>query len=276
MSNRLVFELVSIPDLSLGKYSYKEISTQQDLIEAQAVILKQLHGICSFYKASVHLLYLFDYGKEIGKGKKLRVYLYFDSEKDFNADAVKPFIENGYLSEYFPFRQISFDTELNSISFKNYCFLTKDKIEFILNQHYGDSANNIEAGIKEWKPNKNGRLYSMLKFLEQVSILMQTSGYKYNAFRVDLFPVQGKKVAFEFKEKTQELYCKAFGKNNSKDHAAEILLNLYLDLYKGFSKNTMFDANIVAFSDCFDVARLMLDYVGLCWQRGHRRWGILC
>ena len=69
----LVYEIGSIPDLTLSKYQAFADSGVDGILKAQTQFLRQLHRVALLGNVSIH--FIFEYDPERSAGNKLRIRL---------------------------------------------------------------------------------------------------------------------------------------------------------------------------------------------------------
>lgn len=79
----LVYEVKSLPDLSLSKYQVFADSGIDGMLEAQTQFIKQLHRVLMLGKVNAHIL--FQYSPKRRAGNRLRIFLFFTSENTDSA-----------------------------------------------------------------------------------------------------------------------------------------------------------------------------------------------
>ena len=76
----LIYQVESLPDITLSKYQVFEDSGVDGMIDAQTKFVRQLYRASLLGKVSIH--FLFDYNPERLNGKKIRIRLMFSSKTE--------------------------------------------------------------------------------------------------------------------------------------------------------------------------------------------------
>lgn len=81
----LIYEVKSIPDLTLSKYQVFADSGIDGMLEAQLQFIKQLYRVALLGSINIHFIY--DYDPERPAGNKLNIYVMFSGN-----DKMQPII----------------------------------------------------------------------------------------------------------------------------------------------------------------------------------------
>ena len=85
------------------KYSVYDISGQEDLIKKHSVFLRQLHRLGVESSVFFHLLYFYDGGEGIAKGKRLQIIFYATADEPEKLELIREFVTTSVLSTYYDF-----------------------------------------------------------------------------------------------------------------------------------------------------------------------------
>lgn len=92
-----IYEIKRIPDLTLSKYSALDEDGVDGVLKKHLSFLRQIHRQALLSGETVHWIY--EYNPAESKGKRLKIYLEFDSEK--SSAYVDNMVQNSVLSPYF-------------------------------------------------------------------------------------------------------------------------------------------------------------------------------
>ena len=121
--NTLVYQLNTIPDISLPKYQYLDAGDVDKVLAKQAEFLGVCHTIMRQWEISAHLLYVYDPG--LGKRQRLQVYLMFRSESAKALSMLRGLLPDMTISQYYRFEERSADSALNRFTFRSAAALIK-------------------------------------------------------------------------------------------------------------------------------------------------------
>ena len=178
--NTLVYQLNTIPDISLPKYQYLDAGDVDKVLAKQAEFLGVCHTIMRQWEISAHLLYVYDPG--LGKRQRLQVYLMFRSESAKALSMLRGLLPDMTISQYYRFEERSADGALNRFTFRSAAALIKrEKCLTFIRQQTG--VEFPFYSVSEWEMNEESRMVDMLRMLQALG---ETSG-KACAVRLDLY-----------------------------------------------------------------------------------------
>ena len=102
----LIYEINSIPDLTLSKYQVFADSGIEGMLEAQLQFIKQLYRVALL--GGIHIHFIYDYNPKRKAGMKLCIYVAFSGNEENKAYYLKlrKIIDASNISEYFQFHEI--------------------------------------------------------------------------------------------------------------------------------------------------------------------------
>lgn len=101
----LVYEIKSIPDLTLSKYQVFADSGVDGMLEAQTQFIRQLHRVALLGNVSIH--FVFDYDPDRSSGNKLRIRLIFkNATLNGYKDKLRKIVRASGISSYFSFKEV--------------------------------------------------------------------------------------------------------------------------------------------------------------------------
>lgn len=114
----MCFQISTLPDLTLAKYSVFDGSSVADVMEKHGTFLRQLHRLGFGSGVYFHLLYYYSTDQYLSKGEHLKIYFYATSKRKEKLQGIREFLVNSVLSTYYDFR----------------CFEITDKFDFELQE----------------------------------------------------------------------------------------------------------------------------------------------
>ena len=105
-----IYEIKRIPDLTLSKYSALDEDGVDGVLKKHLSFLRQIHRQALLSGETVHWIY--EYNPAESKGKRLKIYLEFDSEK--SSAYVDNMVQNSVLSPYFDIVRVIPEEQLNA------------------------------------------------------------------------------------------------------------------------------------------------------------------
>lgn len=99
----MCFQISTLPDLTLAKYSVFDGSSVGDVMEKHGIFLRQLHRLGFGSGVYFHLLYYYNADKYLSKGEHLKIYFYATSKKKEKLQGIREFLVNSVLSTYYDF-----------------------------------------------------------------------------------------------------------------------------------------------------------------------------
>lgn len=105
-----IYEIKRIPDLTLSKYSALDEDGVDGVLKKHLSFLRQIHRQALLSCETVHWIY--EYNPKESKGKRLKIYLEFDSEK--TSAYVDNMVQNSVLAPYFDIVRVVPEEQLNA------------------------------------------------------------------------------------------------------------------------------------------------------------------
>ena len=259
MSEKLIFQVDTLPDLSLNKYQTLANTGIGGVLKRHESLLRQWHGICGQCNVSIHLLYIIDPRELIGQ--RLKLFVLFNGEHDA-LELIKPLITRSPLSDFYKLT-ISNVPDLKFSA--GATLLKKERVADLFNPLTG--KNTSVYYVPAWKTNSSCRLIDLFNLMETIS---QAYDGKYPcAYRIDLFPVsdiQRTRQAFEpvLKKLRGDSDIKILRESNglrSDDYARDISRE-YEDWLECIETEPHFRVNIYAFANTLFQAKVLLTSAG--------------
>ena len=151
--NTRFYEITRIPDLTLSKYSALDENGVDGVIKKQLVFLRQIYREALLANETIRWIY--EYNPAAKKGKRLRIFLKFDSDSLSNYADI--FVKNSPLAPYFDIVTSSSE-ELTETTFEYMAVLIKrEKIS-----RADRSENGYFYSVNKWKMNEDARLFKIL------------------------------------------------------------------------------------------------------------------
>ena len=244
------YAIKQIPDLTLGKYDFLSCNGVDGVLELHRVLLRQLHEKSHLTGVSMHLLYV--YKHDGAPGSKISIY-FLARGKDRLLDNMDKLLKGAAISEYFTFsflyrkdsggnlikhseKDEARISLLRDTRFSHCSMLTKEEVFF--QGRDGETYYNVPT----WKPNKEGRLYDMLRIMEALN--------EDFVYRIDIRAVKRNRQLRERLtsgpiSKLHELQSNA----SERDYGADTVLRSYDELLKGLDSQPHFEANVFVFSN---------------------------
>ena len=257
----LIYQVTSLPDISLTKYQAFEDSGINGMLSAQTQFLRQLHRVSLICSVKVHMLY--EYDPERIEGSRLKAFVIFSSSKNAIAGygKIEKFIHSSALYSYFKLNPVR-EEILPQVNYRYCCSLSKR--ERVI-QTVVDSKESYFYLVPNWEMREGSRLYSLFK-------LMESFGERC-AYRVDVVAEDGltERIHTSFdrplsflrnidrREKGLSNHTNAY--QAPRDPNAEIVLKEYEEWLRNLDCSDPFRCRILAFSNDPDYAKLMLDAV---------------
>lgn len=255
----LIYQIQTIPDLTLSKYQVFADSGIEGMIAAQTQFIKQLHRISLLGKANIH--FLFEYDPKRQDGQKLSILMFFSglSKEDNYNLKLKKVIKASGISSYFNFKEVD-DSILPTGHFSEMAIMIKK--ERLLQT----SLNNEEQYfyvVQNWEMNEEARLYGLLK-------MMQAFDEKC-CYRVDLYSQHGLEdeihSSFErplrylrnISNKTSGISELSRIETEKRDPNADETLRQYEDWLKSIDENPVYKCRVCALSNDKHYSQLLLD-----------------
>lgn len=170
----LVYEVKSIPDLTLSKYQVFADSGIEGMLEAQTNFIRQLHRVALLGNVSIH--FIFDYDPNRLAGNKLRISLAFkNTEKTGYKDKLRKIVRASGIFSYFSLQEVG--ERKDQKSSYGYMAILRKKERFL--QTVINNEERYFYVVPNWEIADDARLYGLLK-------MMQSFDEKC-VYRVDLY-----------------------------------------------------------------------------------------
>lgn len=255
----LIYEIKSIPDLTLSKYQVFADSGIDGMLEAQLQFIKQLYRVALL--GGIHIHFIYDYDPERKAGAKLCIYLVFSGNEQDNAYYLKlrKIVDASNISEYFQFHEVKKSSAVNE---KYSCMSVLRKKERILQTVIDDEEKYFYL-IPNWEMNENARLYSMIQLMESFD--------ERCCYRVDLYVQEDleeqihknfeRPLTFlrNISNKEQGISERGRMQKSQRDPNADETLHQYEDWIKAVDSSSVFRCRICAFSSDEQYCQLLLN-----------------
>lgn len=256
----LIYEIKSIPDLTLSKYQVFADSGIEGMLEAQLQFIKQLYHVALL--GNIHIHFIYDYDPKRKAGHKLNVYVvFYDNNKENSYyHKLRKIVKASNVSKYFQFKEIQ---ELHDIEFKYPCMSVLRKKERRL-QTVIDNEEKYFYLIPNWEMNENARLYNMIQMMESFN--------EKCCYRVDLYTEKDleEQIHKNFEkpltflrnisnDDRQYLSGGAKMQKNQRDPNADETLHQYEDWLKAIDSSSVFRCRICTFSKDEQYCQLLLN-----------------
>lgn len=259
MFEMLIYEIKSIPDLTLSKYQVFADSGIDGMLEAQLQFIKQLYRVALL--GGIHIHFIYDYEPKRKAGNKLNIYMLFSGNEQNKSYYLKlrKIISASNLSEYFQFNEVQ---QSPSFELEYSCVSTLRKKERIL-QTVIDNEEKYFYLIPNWEMNKNARLYNMIQMMESFD--------EKCCYRVDLYTEENfeeqihknfeKPLTFlrNISNKKQGISALSGMQNNQRDPNADETLRQYEDWIKAIDSSSVFRCRICSLSNDKQYCQLLLN-----------------
>lgn len=255
----LIYEVQSLPDLTLSKYQVFADSGVEGMLQAQTQFIRQLYRVALI--GHIHVHFLFYYNKDYSVGKKLEIYLIFSGNEDSRTyeDKLRKIVKASNISEYFCLQEYTGKLNLEQ-KFSHMAVLGK-KERFL--QTVIQNEERFFYLVPNWKMNEEARLYSLLKLMQSFD---ETCCY-----RVDLYAEQDleEEIHRNFERPLSYLrnlsnrdtgiseYSKL--QKNKHDPNADETLRQYEDWLKAIDASSVYRCRVSAFASDEQYCQLLLD-----------------
>lgn len=256
----LLYEITSVPDLSLSKYQVFADSGIEGMLEAQTRFIRQLHRVALLEQISIH--FIFDYDPMRQSGNKLKIRLMFRGEVSKESqDKLRKVVKAAGVSTYFAFKEIS-SGDLEGQKFS--CLSVMRKKERFL-QTVIDNEERFFYVVPKWEIFDSARLFDVLK-------LMQSFDEKC-IYRVDLYAEDGIAERIHKNFEKPLTYLRNISVQNKgvselskiyrekRDPNADETLSQYEEWIKAIDTNPAFIGRICSLTDDNHYGHLLLNSV---------------
>lgn len=255
----LIYEIKSIPDLTLSKYQVFSDSGIDGMLEAQLQFIKQLYRVALL--GNIHIHFIYDYDPKRKAGAKLCIYLVFSGNEQDNAYYLKlrKIVAASNISGYFQFHEVQKSSALQE---EYSCMSVLHKKERIL-QAVIDNEEGYFYLVPNWEMNENARLYNMIQMMESFN--------EKCCYRVDLYVEENleeqihknfeKPLTFlrNISNKEQGISERSRTQKSQRDPNADETLHQYEDWIKAIDSSSVFRCRICAFSSDEQYCQLLLN-----------------
>ena len=264
----LVYEIRSIPDLTLSKYQVFADSGVDGMLEAQTQFIRQLHRVALLGNVSIH--FVFDYDPDRSSGNKLRIRLIFkNAALNGYKDKLRKIVRASGISSYFSFKE----ADAKEVSAQTYSHMAvmRKKERFL--QTVVNSEERYFYVVPNWEISDDARLYGLLK-------MMQSFDEKC-VYRVDLYTEEGiadrihrnfeKPLTYLRNISSQERGISELSKmhREKRDPNADETLTQYEEWLKAIDTSPAFLCRICALTNDNHYGQLLLDSaISECLETG--------
>lgn len=157
----LVYEVQSIPDLTLSKYQVFADSGIEGMLEAQTNFIRQLHRVALLGNVSIH--FVFDYDPSRDAGSKLRISLVFKNiKKQGYKDKLRKIIRASAIYSYFSLKEV--ELKVNQQSSYECMAILRKKERFL--QTVINNEEHYFYVVPNWEIAGEARLYGLFKMMQ--------------------------------------------------------------------------------------------------------------
>lgn len=276
------YEIKRIPDLTLSKYSALDEGGVDGVLTKHLAFLRQIHREALLSNETIHWIY--EYNPNAKKGKRLKIFLKFDSEHSSGyADVL---VKNSPLAPYFDIVRVVPEEQLNA--YRNWITRVNDKeglkrkkedqimtlsraqlyeyMAVLIKREKFARADKAENGyfysVSKWEMNEDARLFnlfSMMKNMNQPCIYCVDVMPADFTNRIEEPDMLGNVMSALRNMLTLRVEKNSAGTSFQKDESADYTLNRYKDLVKDVSANPHFLANIRVYANSPEYASMLLD-----------------
>lgn len=276
------YEIKRIPDLTLSKYSALDEEGVDGVLTKHIAFLRQIHREALLSNETIHWIY--EYNPNAKKGKRLKIFLKFDSEHSSGyADVL---VKNSPLAPYFDIVRVVPEEQLNA--YRDWLERANDKAELkrknedqimtlsreqsyeymavLIKREKFARADKSENGyfysVSKWEMNEDARLFNlftMMKNMNQPCIYCVDVMPADFTNRIEEPDMLGNVMSALRKMLTLRVEKNSAGTSFQKDESADYTLNRYKDLVKDVSANPHFLANIRVYANSPEYSSMLLD-----------------
>lgn len=256
----LIYQVESLPDITLSKYQVFEDSGVDGMIDAQTKFVRQLYRASLLGKVSIH--FLFDYNPERLNGKKIRIRLMFSSKtEDLKfEDKLRKIVRASGVAQYFSLNEILKCRDDEEYTYM--CIMHK-KERFLQTVVNGEEAYFYV--VPNWKVKDNCRLYNIFKLMESFE--------EKCCYRVDLFTENGLEEKIHKSFRNPLTYLRNISRQDNgvgvsessrihrekKDPSADEVLKQYEDWLKEIDTSPSFLCRVCSFTTDEQYSKLLVD-----------------
>ncbi len=254
----LIYEIKTIPDLTLSKYQVFADSGIEGMLEAQLQFIKQLYRVALL--GEIHIHFIYDYDSKRKSGNKLSIYVAFsgnEQEKTYYQKLQKV-VKASNISEYFKFHE----TKDLSVMNTKYSYMSVLRKKERVLQTVIDNEEKYFYLVPNWEMNENARLYNMIQMMESFD--------EKCCYRVDLYVEEDleeqihknfeRPLIFLRNISNKERGLSELGKmqKSKRDPNADETLRQYEDWIKAIDSSSVFRCRICTFSNDEQYCQLLL------------------
>lgn len=268
----LIYQVQSLPDLTLSKYQVFADSGIEGMLEAHTQFIRQIYRILLLGKINLHILY--NYDPELSSGEKLRIFMIFSglNANDSYSEKIKKIVKASNICGYF---QLKHFDEINKLQTDNYSYMTVlHKKERVLQTVVDNETHNFYI-VPNWEINEEARLYSMIQLIQSFDVKC--------CYRVDLYVSDNleesihqsfeKPLSFlrNISTRTGAPTLSDFSKiQNKRDPNCDEALHQYEDWLKTIDDSSALRCRIAALSNDKQVGQLILNSsIAECVRHGN-------
>lgn len=267
----LIYEVKSLPDLTLSKYQVFADSGIDGMLDVQTQFIKQLHRVLLLGDVSTHIL--FDYNPDFSAGKKLKIYFAFSTSnsKSEYYERIKRIMAASAIYKYFHFELIS--AKALNTEFKFQFMTTLHKKERVL-QTVIDNERQEFYVVPNWEMNEKARLYNMIQLMQSFD---ERCCYRVDLYAVDELEEQihksfEKPLSFLRNIGYKGIAVSDYRKNqrDKRDPNADETLHQYEQWIKNVDASTVFRCRVAALANDKQISQLILNStIAECVQQGN-------
>lgn len=270
LEKMLVYQIKTVPDLSLSKYQAFADSGIDGMLQAQTQFLRQLHRVATLGNISVHMF--FDYVPKNQAGNRIKVRLAFLGEliDDVFRDKLRKIVKSSGIYEYFSFFETN-DAIPRDETFKHMCIMCK-KERFLPTMVNG--INSQFYVVPNWKMNDDARLYNIFKIMESFneSCLYRVDMFAPKELDDDIHKAFERPLSFLRNVSRQEKGISEYSRIHTEktDPNANETLKQYEDWLKAVDTSPVFLCRVCSFANDAQYAQLLVDAaVSECIESGN-------
>lgn len=257
----LIYEIKSIPDLTLSKYQVFADSGIDGMLQAQLQFIKQLYRVSLLGKIHIHFIY--DYNPKRKAGQKLSIYIIFSGNEYDQSYYLKlrKIVDSSSISKYFQFHEVQ-NLSFSKLKYSSVAFLRKKEriIQTVI-----DNEEKYFYLIPNWEMNESARLYNMIQMMESFN--------EKCCYRVDLYTEEDleEQIHRNFERPLtflRNISNKESGvsilngmQKNQRDPNADETLHQYEDWIKAVDSSCVFRCRICSLSNDEQYCQLLLDSI---------------
>ena len=254
----LIYEIQSIPDLTLSKYQVFADSGIDGMLEAQTQFIRQLHRVALLGGVSIH--FIFDYDPSRNAGNKLKIQIVFSqtAAADYK-EKLRKIVRASGVSSYFSFREVADGMQTQ----EQYAYFTVMRKRERFLQTAINGEEKYFYVVPNWEIAENARLYSLLKMMQSFN--------ERCIYRVDLYTEENIAERIHRNFEKPLTYLRNISNHErgiselsrisreKRDPNADETLKQYEDWLKAIDTNPAFLCRICALSNDEHLGQLLVD-----------------